>query len=116
MILYTLILLILPVIYLYGGMLKQCRIDCVMSILNRRNYICNDNTSVPSKGCAVVNYYLVTHDKSEYFSDLLVIHTTDVLQTIGIQNCFAKNIHDHILYYQSDNTSNYHYQVLKLYT
>ena len=50
----------------YGDHLIQFLIDCNMCMLNGRNYICNDCTSISTKGHSVVDYCLVNHDNLQH--------------------------------------------------
>jgi len=67
-----------------GYILIQFLIDSSMCMLNGRNFVHNDYTSVSTKECAVVDYCLVTHENLQYFSDFNVHNTLDLLKTIGV--------------------------------
>lgn len=55
-------------------------------MLNGRNYINNDYTSVSSKVCTVV----VSQEHLQFFTDFSILHVIDVMQYIGIQNTIAR--------------------------
>lgn len=79
----------------YGDYLIQFLIDSNMCMLNGRNFIHNDFTSVTVKGCSVVDYCLVSHDALLSFIDFNVTHVSDILNRIGVDSSVASNIPDH---------------------
>jgi len=79
----------------YGDHLIQFLIDSNMCMLNGRNFVQNDFTSVSTKGCSVVDYCLLSHDNLQIFTDFKVTHVSDVLNSIGISNATARNVPDH---------------------
>ena len=64
---------------LYGELLIEFLINANMCILNGRNSISNDFTSVSVKGSAVVDYCLVSHESLSSFSSFNVIRTVDLI-------------------------------------
>ena len=79
----------------YGDRLIQFLIDCNMCMLNGGNYICNDFTSISTKGHSVVDYCLVSHDNLQHCTDFDTVHVADMLDVFGIGTCISKNIPDH---------------------
>ena len=67
---------------LYGEILNEYLINSNMCILNGRNFIKNDFTSVSVKGYAVVDYCLVNHENLSSFQDFDVIRTVDLISRL----------------------------------
>ena len=53
-------------------------------MLNGRNCIKNDFTSVSSKGCSAVDYCIASHDQLSDFQDFKVVHAIELINTCGI--------------------------------
>ena len=50
-------------------------------MLNGRNCIKNDFTTVPSKGCSVVDYCIESHDQLSDFQDFIVVRASELINT-----------------------------------
>ena len=48
-------------------------------ILNGPNSVNNDFTSIPTKGCSVVDFCLVSHDNLSMFDDFSVVRAVDAI-------------------------------------
>ena len=69
-----------------------------MCMLNGRNNVCNNFTSVSTKGNAVVDYCFVRHDKLSDFVQFNVISVTDLITRSGIVSTVASSaMPDHSL-------------------
>jgi hypothetical protein len=68
----------------YGDKLLDFLIDSNMCLLNGRNYIKNDFTSISAKGCAVVDYCIVAHDSLNHFKDFTVMRGTEIISNIQV--------------------------------
>ena len=69
-----------------------------MCILNGRNYVKNDYTSISTKGLAVVDYCLVSHDHLSLFSNFSVVRALDAISQCGSGPTLASTcIPDHSL-------------------
>jgi hypothetical protein len=81
---------------MYGDKLIQFLIDSSMFVLNGRNTIQNDYTSISTKGCAVVDYCIVSQEFLNIFKDFNVLRATqivtDVSKTTGLS---PSSIPDH---------------------
>ena len=63
----------------YGEILIDFLINCNMCILNGRNFLKNDFTSVSVKGSSVVDYCLVSHESLPIFNCFDVVRTVDLI-------------------------------------
>ena len=63
----------------FGDILIEFLINANMCILNGRNYVTNDFTSISTKGCSVVDYCLLSHDNLSLFSDFSVVRAVDAV-------------------------------------
>jgi len=80
----------------YGDRLVDFLIDTNMCILNGRNYVNNDYTSVSVKGSAVVDYCIVHQDNLDMFKDFSVIRSTEMLNILNRKIGFIpSSIPDH---------------------
>ena len=69
-----------------------------MCMLNGRNFINNDFTSISTKGCSVVDYCLVSHDNLQMFTDFTVVRAVDAVNLCDNINVLAPTcIPDHSL-------------------
>ena len=68
----------------YGQLFIEFLINCNMCMLNGRNCIKNDFTSVSSKGCSVVDYCIASHDQLSDFQDFKVVRASELINTCGI--------------------------------
>jgi hypothetical protein len=88
-------------------------IDCNMCVLNGRNCIINDYTPIPSKGCSVVDYCFVQHEKLDWFSGFVVTRATELSTKANLRSGFSPaSIPDHsVLSWTMDlvNVSNIQY-------
>ena len=67
-----------------------------MCMLNGRNSVNNDFTSVSTKGLSVVDYCVVCHDDISVFQEFSVVRTTDLVNRTGNADILAAtNIPDH---------------------
>ena len=73
----------------YGEVLIEFLINTNMFILNDRNYLRNDFTSVSMKGLSVVDYCLVSHDALSAFSSFDVIRTVELINRVNDINSLA---------------------------
>ena len=78
----------------YGEVLIDYFINTNMCILNGRNCINNDFTSISTKGLSVVDYCLVSHEVLVTFSNF--IRAVDLINRVNdISNLLASSIPDH---------------------
>ena len=71
-------------------------INANMCILNGRNFISNDFTSISSKGCSVVDYCLVSYDQLISFEKFTVIRAAELINRSGHVSVLAPSgIPDH---------------------
>ena len=63
----------------YGELFIDFLLNTNMCMLNGRNCIKNDYTSVSTKGASVVDYCVIRHEHLEMFSDFSVNLTCDVI-------------------------------------
>ena len=73
----------------YGDVLIEFLINTNMCILNDRNYLRNDFTSVSMKGLSVLDYCLVSHDALSAFSSFDVIRTVELINRVNDINSLA---------------------------
>ncbi len=67
-------------------------------MLNGRNYVNNEFTSVSTKGSAVVDYCILQHDDLNCFNDFTVVTVTDLINSCGDISVLAPTcIPDHSL-------------------
>ena len=69
----------------YCEFLIEFLINCNFRTFNGRNEIQNDFTSVSTKGCAVVNYCLVSRGNLSSFSSFSVTRTIDLTNQVALQ-------------------------------
>lgn len=67
----------------YGDKLLDFLVDSNMCILNCRNCVNNDYTSISTKGVAVVDYCIVPHDNLNLFKDFKVIRSTELISEVS---------------------------------
>ena len=67
----------------YEHILIEFLINSNMCILNGRNTVTNDFTSVSSKGTSVVDYCIVNHEDLSMFQDFHVLRVNDMLNASG---------------------------------
>ena len=67
---------------LYGEILIEFLINANMCILNGRNCLSNDFTSVSVKDSAIVDYCLVAHESLHLFTSFNVIRTVDLINRL----------------------------------
>lgn len=80
----------------YGEMFVEFLINTNMCMLNGRNSINNDFTSVSTKGLSVVDYCFTNHADFSFFKEFSVIRTADLInQAHNIDILAATNIPDH---------------------
>ena len=80
----------------YGELLIDFLINCNFCILNGRNELRNDFTSISTKGCSVVDYCLVSHDALSNFSSFSVTRATDLInQCNDVSGVATSGIPDH---------------------
>ena len=63
----------------YGELVIDFLINTNLCILNGRNSVKNDFTSISVKGCSVVDYCITPYDSLNYFTDFTVTRTTDLI-------------------------------------
>ena len=66
----------------YGEILIDFLINCNMCILNGRNFLKNDFTSVSVKGSSVVDNCLVSHESLPIFNCFDVVRTLDLINRL----------------------------------
>lgn len=82
----------------YGELFIEFLINSNMCMLNGRNCVQNDYTSVSVKGSSVVDYCITTHDNLCNFSNFSVTLTSDLINTAGNLSILAPtSIPDHSL-------------------
>ena len=80
----------------YGELLIDFLINCNFCILNGRNEVRKDFTSVSTKGCAVVDYCLISHDALSGFICFSVTRVTELTnQCNSINRVAGSSIPDH---------------------
>ena len=62
---------------IYGELFIDLFINTNFCILNGRNSVRNDLTSISVKGCSVVDYCITPYDSLNYLIDFTVTRTTD---------------------------------------
>ena len=68
----------------------------ILRMLNGRNFIHNDFTSVSSKGSAVVDYCVVSHDSLSTFKQFTVIRATELVNRAIVERGLSpSSIPDH---------------------
>ena len=65
---------------------------CDMCVLNGRNCLKNDYTSISTKGCAVVDYCLVPHDSLNNFCEFKVTRSTEIISDLHLQDGFTQSV------------------------
>ena len=63
----------------YGELFIDFLINTNLCVLNGRNSVKNDFTSISVKGCSVVDYCITPYDSLNYFTDFTVTRTTDLI-------------------------------------
>ena len=82
----------------FGDILIEFLINANMYILNGRNYVNNDFTSISTKGCSVVDYCLVSHDNLSMFDNVSVVRSVDAINICyNITALAPTSIPDHSL-------------------
>ena len=67
----------------YGDKFIELLIDSNFCILNGRNYVTNDFTSISTRGAAVVDYCVVSHVNLDSFQNFCVTTVNDMINAIG---------------------------------
>ena len=99
----------------YGDLLIEFLINTNFCILNGRNSMNNDFTSVSTKGRSVVDYCLIPHDCIDIFRKFSVVHVIDLINTIpNFSNCMGTSMPDHsllrwdVVYYITSESQKFH--------
>lgn len=79
----------------YGDLLCNMCISANCCILNGRNSLHDDYTSVSTKGASVVDYCIIPYEQFEQYSDFSVVRARDLYDQCGIQH--LSKIPDHSL-------------------
>lgn len=80
----------------FGNVLLEFLINSNLCLLNGRNFVHNDYTSVSAKGSSVVDYCIVNQDTLSLFSHFNVTRVTDLISQIGdIRAIASSSISDH---------------------
>ena len=82
----------------YGELFIDFLINTNLCILNGRNSVKNDFTSISVKGCSVVDYCITPYDSLNYFTEFTVTRTTDLINKAYALSVLApSSIPDHSL-------------------
>lgn len=82
----------------YGELFIDFLINTNMCMLNGRNCIKNDFTSISVKGTAVVDYCVTSHENLKLFKDFCIVRVSDLINSIDYVNTtMPASIPDHSL-------------------
>jgi hypothetical protein len=73
---------------LNGEKLLDFLIDSNTCVLNGRNFVKNDFTSVSVKGCSVVDWCIIQQEYLQMFTEFSVIRSTELMSRVTFKDNF----------------------------